>query len=300
MAATMEHAMTDVIAVIGAGEMGAGIGKRLTERGARVLTSLKGRGPASAARAQVAGMADVADPELVSQAGMILSVVPPGEAVGVAQRLQPELARVPHAPIYIDFNAVAPETAEQIGTVLAGTCCRYVDGGIIGGPPAGTYSPNLYVSGEAATEAMRLGRFGLNLRLVEGPIGAASALKMSYAGITKGFTAIGTAMMLGSMRAGSGEALRRELAESQPQLAAWLVRQVPRMFPKAYRWVAEMEEIGEFLGDDLAGHDIYVAIARLYERIAAGVDHTSADAEQELALLRAFCAEPPETLSKAS
>ena len=89
--------MSDVIAVIGAGEMGAGIGKRLTERGARVLTSLKGRGGASAARAQAAGMADVADAELVTQAGMILSVVPPGEAVGVAQRLKPELARAPRA-----------------------------------------------------------------------------------------------------------------------------------------------------------------------------------------------------------
>jgi 3-hydroxyisobutyrate dehydrogenase-like beta-hydroxyacid dehydrogenase len=300
MAATMEHSMTDVIAVIGAGEMGAGIGKRLTERGARVLTSLKGRGPASAGRAQAAGMTDVADAEFVSQASMILSVVPPGEAVGVAQRLKPELARASHAPIYVDFNAVAPETAEQIGTVLAGSGCHYVDGGIIGGPPAGTYSPNLYVSGETAAEAMRLGRFGLNLRLLEGPIGAASALKMSYAGITKGFTAIGTAMMLGSMRGGSGEALRRELAESQPQLAAWLVRQVPRMFPKAYRWVAEMEEIAEFLGDDRAGHDMYVAIARLYERIAAGVDKTSPEVEQELALLRSFCAEPPEKLSKAS
>ncbi len=93
---------------------------------------------------------------------------------------------------------------------------------------------------------------------------------MSYAGITKGFTAIGTAMMLGSMRAGSGDALRRELFESQPQLAAWLIRQVPRMFPKAYRWIAEMEEIAQFLGDDEACRDMYVAIAQLYERIAAG------------------------------
>jgi 3-hydroxyisobutyrate dehydrogenase-like beta-hydroxyacid dehydrogenase len=296
----MERSMTDVIAVIGAGEMGAGIGKRLTERGARVLTSLKGRGAASAARAQAAGMTDVEEAELVAQASMILSVVPPGEAIGLAERLKPELARATHAPIYIDCNAVAPETAERIGSVLAGTGCRYVDGGIIGGPPTGTYSPNLYVSGDAASEAMRLGRFGLNLRLVDGPVGAASALKMSYAGITKGFTAIGTAMMLGSMRAGSGDALRRELAESQPQLAAWLIRQVPRMFPKAYRWVAEMEEIAEFLGNDPAAHDMYLGIAKLYERIAAGVDKTSPDAEQELALLRSFCAEPPEKLSKAS
>ena len=87
---------------------------------------------------------------------------------------------------------------------------------------------------------LRLNGFGLDTRLVDGPAGAASALKMSYAGLTKGFTALGAAMMLGAERAGCAEALRAELAESQPHFLAWLSRQVPRMYPKAYRWVAEM------------------------------------------------------------
>jgi len=292
--------MTDVIAVIAAGEMGAGIGKRLTERGARVLTSLKERGPASAARAKDAGMAPVEDTDLATQAAIILSVVPPGQAVALAERLKPVLARATHNPLYIDCNAVAPQTAEQIGGVLAGTPCRYVDGGIIGGPPSGAYSPNLYVSGPAAADASRLARYGLNVRVVDGPVGAASALKMSYAGITKGFTAIGTVMMLGAARAGCADALRRELFESQPQLATWLTRQVPRMFPKAYRWIAEMEEIAAFLGDDPAGHDMYLGIARLYDRMAAGAEKTSPEAERDLDALRAFCTEAPEKLSKAS
>ena len=86
--------MTDTIVVIAAGEMGAGIGKRLTERGARVLTSLKGRGAGSAARAKQAGMIDVDDDdELVAQADFILSVVPPGQAVALAERLKPALAQ---------------------------------------------------------------------------------------------------------------------------------------------------------------------------------------------------------------
>ena len=122
---------------------------------------------------------------------------------------------------------------------------------------------------------------------------------MSYAGITKGFTAIGTAMMLGSARAGCADALRRELSESQPQLAAWLTRQVPRMFPKAYRWVAEMEEIAAFLGEDQASHDMFAAIAHLYEHMAAGAAKTSPAAEHDLAALLAFCSEAPDKLSKA-
>ncbi len=291
--------MSDVIAVIAAGEMGSGIGKRLTERGARVLTSLKGRGAASAKRASEADMVAVEDAELAKQAGVILSVVPPGEALGLAQRLKPALAQASHNPLYIDCNAVAPKTAIDIGKVLADVRCRYVDGGIIGGPPAGTYTPSLYVSGEAAADALLLSRYGLNVRVLDGPAGAASALKMSYAGITKGFTAIGTAMMLGSARAGCADALRRELSESQPQLAAWLTRQVPRMFPKAYRWVAEMEEIAAFLGEDQASYDMFAAIAHLYEHMAAGAAKTSPAAEHDLAALLAFCSEAPEKLSKA-
>jgi 3-hydroxyisobutyrate dehydrogenase-like beta-hydroxyacid dehydrogenase len=292
--------MTDVIAVIAAGEMGAGIGKRLTERGARVLTSLKGRGPASAARAKEAGMTAVEDADLAAQAVIILSVVPPGQALGLAERLKPTLSAAEHKPLYIDCNAVAPQTANEIGAVLAGTNCRYVDGGIIGGPPTGTYSPNLYASGPEASDALRLARYGLNVRVLDGPIGAASALKMSYAGITKGFTAIGTVMMLGAARAGCADALRRELFESQPQLATWLTRQVPRMFPKAYRWIAEMEEIAAFLADDTAARDMYLGIAALYDRMAAGAAKTSPAAERELTALRGFCAEGPEKLSKAS
>jgi hypothetical protein len=111
---------------------------------------------------------------------------------------------------------------------------------------------------------------------------------MSYAGITKGLTAIGTAMMLGAIRAGCGDELRTELAESQPQLLAWLARQVPNMYPKAYRWVAEMEEIAAFLEDDPAAPAIYEGIARFYERIAAEKSSGGAD-EGELAELKRFC-----------
>src|SRR5260221_12417994 len=92
---------------------------------------------------------------------------------------------------------------------------------------------------------------------------------MSYAGITKGLTGLGAAMMLGASRSGAAAALRQELAESQPHLLAWLARQVPSMYPKAYRWVAEMEEIDAFSGGDVAAQQIYRGQARPYERPAA-------------------------------
>jgi L-threonate 2-dehydrogenase len=281
--------MTDTIAIIATGEMGAGVGRRLHERGVRVLTSLKGRSGASAMRAERAGMQSVeSDDELVAQADFFLSIVPPGETLALAQRLKPALTRAQKKPIYVDLNAIAPQTAIQIGDILAPTGCRYVDGGIIGGPPTGSYSPKIYVSGKDARDVERLASYGLIVKYVDESIGAASALKMSYAGITKGLTAIGTAMMLGAIRNGSGDALRAELAESQPHLLAWLARQVPSMYPKAYRWVAEMEEIAEFLDGDAAAPAIYEGIARFYERVADLKSEGLAE-DGELAELRRFC-----------
>jgi putative dehydrogenase len=294
--------MADTIVLIASGEMGAGIGKRLTERGARVLTSLKGRGAGSAARAKQAGMIDVEDDAaLVADADFVLSVVPPGQALALAERLKGPLAKATRNPIYIDCNAVAPETAQRVAATLTGLPLRFVDGGIIGGPPGGGgYSPALYVSGAAAADAMRLTTYGLRVRNLDGTVGMASALKMSYGGLTKGFTAIGAAIMLGAMRGGCAEALVQELSESRPQDLAWLTRQIPGMFPKAYRWVAEMEEISSFLGADQASHDVYQGIARLYERLASGQDGSSAAAREDIAALAEFCAIPVPAKTKTA
>jgi hypothetical protein len=108
---------------------------------------------------------------------------------------------------------------------------------------------------------------------------------MSYAGITKGFTALGAAMMLAATRAGTADDLKQELLTSQPALVGWLTRQMPRMYSKAYRWVAEMEEIAEFVGEDPAARQFYEAAARLYERIAADFEGD----REEVAALDAFC-----------
>jgi putative dehydrogenase len=287
--------MAYVVAIIAPGEMGSAVAARLSERGVKVTTSLTGRSAASTARAERAHMVAVADDDaLIAEADFFLSICPPGEAVALAQRLKPALTRARKKPIYVDCNAVSPETAVEIGAVLESTGCQYVDGGIIGPPPPpnGT-GTRIYVSGSAANEVARLSEFGVAFPPLDGPIGAASALKMSYGGITKGFTAIAVAMVLGATRAGSASALHKELEASQPHLLAWLNRQVPRMYPKAYRWVAEMEEIGHFLEDGTPSGDMFEAIARLYEDIAAVArEPSSGDA---IAQLSAFFVKPDES-----
>ena len=260
--------MPSTIAVIAPGAMGSAVGARLHAGGATVLTSLAGRSAASASRATLAGMKP-ADDARIAESDIVLSIVPPGEAVAMAERLGPALAQSPRKPVYVDCNAVDVRTVRRVEALIVQAGARFADGGIIGGPPGpGEPGPTFYLSGEAAGALGVLSELGIRTRVMDGPVGAASALKMSYAGITKGLTAIGAAMILAAMRAGAGAALHEELAASQPQLLARFARGMPDMYGKAYRWVAEMREIAAFVGDGHPEHVIYEGMAGLYEHIA--------------------------------
>ncbi|MGK9231864.1 DUF1932 domain-containing protein [Inquilinus limosus] len=278
--------MNPTIAVIAPGAMGSGIARRLTEHGAVVPTLLDGRSAATIARARAAGMT-AADEATIAAADIILSILPPGEAVALAERLAPALCAVPRKPVYVDCNAVNVETVQAIAAIIAPTGSAFVDGGIIGGPPApGDAGPVLYLAGPDTSRLGMLGELGLRIRVLDGPVGAASALKMSYAGINKGLTGLAAAMILAADRAGAGPALHAELADSQPQLLAKFERSVPDMYAKAYRWVAEMREIADFLGPDDPARLIYEGMAGLYERLAADV----AGEKRDIAALDRFLA----------
>jgi putative dehydrogenase len=259
--------MAPSVGIIAPGNMGAGIGGRLVEHGVEVWTSLEGRSAKSAARAAAAGMR--AAPESRLAVDIVLSILPPSEALGLARRLAPALAAAAAKPIYVDCNAVSPDTALAIAAAIEPTGCRFVDGGIIGGPPQpGKPGPRLYVSGPDARAVAELARHGLDVKVLDAPIGAASALKMSYAGITKGLVALASTIALAATRNGADRALYEELAESQPALLGWLGRHLPGMYDKAYRWAGEMREIADYVGEDEAGRDLYTAMADLYERLA--------------------------------
>jgi L-threonate 2-dehydrogenase len=278
--------MPPVVAIIAPGAMGAGVGKRLTDRGAEVHTSLAGRSAATVARAKAAGMAAASDEEIAG-ADFILSILPPGEALALAQRLAPSLTVSNAKSVFVDCNAINPATVERVAAVITPTGSAFVDAGIIGAPPKeGDAGPRFYASGAAAPRFAALREYGLDVRVLDGPLSAASALKMSYAGITKGTQAIGAAMMLAATRGGSAAALLNELEFSQKDLLALFRQQLPQMPAKAYRWIAEMQEIADFVGDDPAARELYQGAAHFYERIAE--DFTAE--KKDVAALRDFLA----------
>jgi 3-hydroxyisobutyrate dehydrogenase-like beta-hydroxyacid dehydrogenase len=203
--------MISSVAVIAPGAMGSAVAYRLSEHGIHVLTSLRGREPQTLRRAAAAKMQD-ADDDAIARADIILSILPPAEALALAERFAAPLSQVPRKAIFVDCNAVNVETVLRISSIIEPTGASFVDGSIIGPPPGPQGGPTFYFSGSVAKELAAFEGLGLKVRIMEAPIGAAKALKMAYAGIV-------TAMVLGAARAGSAVALHEELAKT----AYWTV-----------------------------------------------------------------------------
>lgn len=260
---------TPSVAIVAQGTMGAGIARRLHEHGVQVVTLLTGRGPDSVKRAKEAHMVGVSADALVD-VDLLLSVVPPASALAFAEQTAFALKSARRKPVFVDCNAVSPATVRHIHAVIAATGTGFVDAGIIGFPPKPGIEggPRIYAAGEHAAKVKVLAEYGLDLRVLNGPIGAASALKMAYAGISKGHIAIVAAMVLAATRSGSAEALRDELAESEKHMFGTMSHRVPNSMSKYWRWEPEMQEIAEFAREDPAAEAIWTNIANLYGRLA--------------------------------
>lgn len=226
-----------------AGEMGAAIGARLRQGGLEVLTCLAGRGALTRLRAAEAGFREVESlEELVRQSDMVLSVLVPAEARGLAEALTQAMRRAGARPVFVECNAIAPQTVREIEATVRAAGAPFIDAGIIGGAPRPGYSPHIYCSGPDTAPLLALRSCGLEIRDLGPEVGRASGLKMCYAASTKGTTALWTEILTAARSLGLEEALRAEWGPEHP-----VVRQqaaaIPSMPRRARRWVGEMEEI---------------------------------------------------------
>jgi 3-hydroxyisobutyrate dehydrogenase-like beta-hydroxyacid dehydrogenase len=247
------------------GEMGAAVGRCLTGRGYTVLWASHGRSPATAERAAAAGLTDAGSvADLAARAGVILSVCPPHAAREVAESV------AGFGGLFVDANAISPETAREVAAVV-GDGGAFVDGGIIGLPPepgAGPGDgPRLYLAGDRAAEVQALFTgTAVDARIVEGGIGAASAVKMAYAAWTKGTAALLLAARALARAGGVEETLAAEWALSQPGLAGRTVTAARSAAAKGWRWEAEMTEIAASMAGAGLPDGFHLAAAEIFRR----------------------------------
>jgi 3-hydroxyisobutyrate dehydrogenase-like beta-hydroxyacid dehydrogenase len=265
-----------IIGLLHPGEMGAAVGQCLAAAGHQVLWVPQGRGPASAARAQAAGLTGVDLAELVGRAEVIMSVCPPHAALDTARLV----AGAGFGGLYVDANAISPATAGEVAGIVAGGGADYVDGGIIGSPPMVPGFIRLYLSGPRAAEVGELfkgspvdtrvvGRDGQAIGAIGavgavGAVGAASAVKMAYASFTKGSAALLLAARALARAQGVEDVLLAEWGISQPGLEERSARAAGSATSKGWRWVAEMEEIAVTMGAVGLPTGFHQAAAEIY------------------------------------
>jgi hypothetical protein len=248
-----------VVGVLHPGEMGAVIAAALEEAGNDVLWASEGRSEATRSRAAAFQDAGTVA-ELARRCEVVISVVPPHAAVELAESLPP------FAGIYVDANAISPETARRVGLVVD----RFVDGGIVGGPPA----PRLYLSGAEAAQVAALFE---GSRIETEVVASASALKCAYAAWSKGTGALLLAIRDFARAEGVEEPLREEWARSLPRLEARLAAAERSAAAKGWRWIGEMDEIAAALAAHGLPPGFHEAAADVYRaRAAAGAPGAAA------------------------
>lgn len=266
------------IGILHPGSMGSSVGAALRTAGNEVLWASSGRSPATLQRAEADGLTDAETlRQLTGAADVILSICPPEAALDLAQ----QTFDTGFTGTFVDANAVSPGTARKLSGLVSDAGARYVDGGIIGPPARKPDTTRLYLSGTGAGEIAALFDGGLLTAIpLAGAPESASALKMAYAGWTKGTSALLAATL----------ALAEHEQVTAPLLQEWerlgLVSRAEGLggpAAKAWRWVGEMEEIASAYASAGLPDGFHLAAAEVYRRLARFKDDPNAPGGTELA-----------------
>ncbi len=236
--------MLSTVGILSPGDMGHTVGNVLRQNGLRVTTCLEGRSQRTQQLAEKAGIVDVPTyPQFVTEADLILSIMVPAQAMSAASMVAEALQKVDTTLAYADCNAIAPQTVRKLGEIITSAGGTFVDASIIGPPPRTQGATRFYTSGPNLDLFSKLNNYGLDVRALGEEIGLASAIKMCYASLTKGLTALCTELLTAASVLGVSEALTAEFQLSQSALFERMEKGLPGMPPKARRWIGEMEEI---------------------------------------------------------
>ena len=236
--------MLSTVGILSPGDMGHTVGDVLRQNGLRVITCLEGRSQRTRELAEKAGIVDVPTyPQFVTEADLILSIMVPAQAMSAASIVAETLQQVDTTLAYADCNAIAPQTVRKLGDIITSAGGTFVDASIIGPPPRTPGATRFYASGPNLDLFSELDNYGLDVRTLGAEIGLASAIKMCYASLTKGLTALCTELLTAASLLGVSEALTAEFQLSQSALFERMEKGLPGMPPKARRWIGEMEEI---------------------------------------------------------
>lgn len=259
----------NTVAILSPGDMGHAVGQTLREHELRVVTCLTGRSGRTRALSEQAGIEDVPDfADMVAQSDLIMSMTVSGAVPEICRQVAEAITSTGHTDLlFAECNAIAPQTAKVMETVITSAGGRFLDASIIGGPPRNGRSPRFYASGVHAPEFEQLRDFGLDVRNIGTTTGRASGIKMCYAAMTKGSAALHSQLLMAAEMMGLYQPLlqefQREYTATIQRMEGW----IPGVPAKSRRWVSEMQEIEATFGHLGMTPHLFEGVADMYRLI---------------------------------
>ena len=260
----------NTVAILSPGDMGHAVGQRLRESELDVITCLAGRSDRTRALADKAGIRDVATmEELVTQSDLIMSMTVSAAVPSLCQEVASAISATGSDTLFAECNAIAPQLTREMEPVITDVGGRFVDVSIIGGPPRPGYSPHFYTSGEYASDFEQLNDYGLTVIKLDGEVGKASGIKMCYAAMTKGTSALYSELLVAAELMGLTEPLLEEFQSGQSSVLQRMERNIPTVPPRSRRWVSEMEEIRDTFAHLGMTPHLFQGVADMYRFIGS-------------------------------
>ncbi len=228
-------------------------------------------------RLGIAGAATIA--EALAGADLVFSTVTADQAVEASSAAAPHLKQ---GACFCDLNSVAPSSKRTAAGTIEAAGGRYVDVAVMAPVHPKLNMVPLLISGpHAADIAPVLESLPLAPRVVEGEVGAASAIKMIRSVMIKGIEALTGECILAAAAAGVEEEVVASLAASHGD-TDWRRRlpyNLERMMVHGARRAAEMEEVAKTLRDLGLPDDMAQATIGWQRRVAdAGMVSPDEDA----------------------
>ena len=204
--------------------------------------------------------------ELIERCPTVVSICPPAAADDVAD----QVIGGGFEGIFVDANAISPMRARGIAQRVNASGASYVDGSVIGGPAWTKDETILYLSGSDADRVADVFIDGkLATRVIGESLDRASALKMCYAALTKGSTAMLCAIIGAAHELGVDEVLRAQWAMDEPGSDELRYSRLRRVTQKAWRYEGEMREIAQTLASVGMPDGFHEAAGDVYARLGA-------------------------------
>ena len=258
------------IGVVSPGDMGQALAIRLGEAGFAIHGALDGRSENTRRLAAEAGIHDCGSlGELVGTCDLIVSVVSPANARSVAAGVAAAIRAAGRPVAFADLNAISPQAARDEEQVIRDAGGIFIDGGIVGPPPrAESARPRVYVSGPEAGLIEQIRHPNLQVRVLSDRAGDASALKMCYAAMTKGVTAITLELLVAAHDLGVEAAVESELRDSRSDVLDWQMSNMATVPARSRRWVPEMQQIAATFAEVGLTPRIFEGAAELFAMVA--------------------------------